>query len=126
MSDPQYEPRPVELSRRIDELSERMDKGFTTLNDRLDRVATKSDTEMYLKPIMVEVRSLRDDISELRNADADLNKRIESVNAELNTKIDRVSSEASGARKWGVGVALSVGTLGLGARAAGAQASAGA
>lgn len=121
-----YEPRPVELSRRIDELSERMDKGFTTLNDRLDRVATKSDTEMYLKPIMVEVRALRDDISELRNADADLNKRIESVNAELNTKIDRVSSEASGARKWGVGVALSVGTLVLGALAAVAQAIGGA
>lgn len=121
-----YEPRPVELSRRIDEISARMDAGFSALHERLDKMPTSELLMAHLSKSEAEMRALRADIEEAREATSQLRAEMFKGDSELSQRVETVRTETANARRWSIGVAISVGTLVLGALAAVAQAVGGA
>lgn len=62
---PEEEPRPAELSRRIDAIGKRLDDGFRDMSARFNEVPTEKTLLAYLAARDAEQRAMRDDIKDL-------------------------------------------------------------
>lgn len=112
------EPRPAELSRRIDDLSVRVAEGFREVGMRLDRMPTNDILLAYLATRDQEMKTNGEDIKDLAASLA--NERTERVQADAHEKAEREKADqrivdsAATAKRWAVGVALTAGGTLLG------------
>lgn len=105
------EPRPTELSRRIDELRDEFRDGMKSLNERLDRMPTSELLTAYLAKSDSEMRGMREDIDEVRKTDAILDAKVDKVNTELRGEIKDARKEAAEAKRFGMQIAVAGGGL---------------
>jgi hypothetical protein len=115
------EPRPAELSRRIDEVGKRMDAGFRDVGIRLDRMPTNDILLAYLATRDQEMKTLGEDVKDLaaslgkETAERRASMEAEKAARTLQAKEDRDRAEQT--RRFAMTFALSavVAMLGLSA-----------
>ena len=101
------EPRPAELSRRIDDIRDEFREGLKGLNERLDRMPTNDLLTAYLASTNGQVEGLRTGLSELK-------AHVATVESGLRAEIDAQEKKAIDAKRWAIGALLSAGGLVLG------------
>jgi hypothetical protein len=104
------EPRPAELSRRVDDLRDEMRTSFQNIGVRLDRMPTNDILLAYLATRDQEMKTLGEDVKELTAAIAQ--ERAERQAAVASERTDRESAikeqaaRIENSRRWGIGIAL--------------------
>lgn len=112
------EPRPAELSRRMNDLRDEMRTSFRDIGVRLDRMPTNDILLAYLATRDQEMKAISEDLKELT---ADLaQERSERMAADLTERTDREAQSKEQAtrieasRRWGIGIAISAAGVLLG------------
>lgn len=110
------EPRPAELSRRVDDLRDEMRTSFRDIGVRLDRMPTNDILLAYLATRDAEMKSMGENLKELTAGLAQERvERIAAVSTEQQARETAMKEQAArieGSRRWGIGIALTgLGTL---------------
>lgn len=109
------EPRPSELSRRMDDFRDEFRTALKGIIERLDKVPTTDLLTAYLAKTDGEVAALKREIREVKDEhakdEAELRAEIAKSNSELKTEIQASQTRAQEAKRWAVGVAISGGGL---------------
>lgn len=98
------EPRPAELSRRIDELSRRQDTAFRDISSRLDQMPTEKTLLALFATRDSEINGLREDVKTLDAAlDAERTAR--------QSGDEKIEDDRKADRKWTFGAIITAGGL---------------
>jgi hypothetical protein len=112
------EPRPAELSRRMNDLRDEMRTSFRDISVRLDRMPTNDILLAYLATRDAEMKAQGEDLKELTAGLAQERvERIAAVGAEQQAReaaLEKMTIRIEASRRWGIGIALSGGSLLLG------------
>lgn len=87
------EPRPAELSRRIDDLRDEVRAGNRGINERLDKMPTNEMLLLYLAKTDSELATVKGNVDEIK------------------VELDGFKKQIADARRWGIGALISAGGL---------------
>lgn len=98
------EPTIGELSRRLDALTDEVRTGYRGLNERLDRMPTSELLTAYLDKVDTDVRSLKEDVLEVKD-------NVRTIEQQAKNDVAALEKKITEAKRWAIGALISGGGL---------------